>query len=189
MSFSHVRQFSSSIANFDHYRILGVRRNASSKEIKAAFYHLSLIFHPDMQPKKTKMNRANSYNAAISLEEYQRISAAYSVLSDSEKRKAYDRKRAASLTAFDKWRDEFEEWRYRRYYRKRLAEEGKSKGGEGGGEDESEEEEDRRRRAADPPAWELMLGARKTSARLLFLCLFIPGYVFFDRIMRGNLFK
>ena len=65
MSFSHVRQFSSSIANFDHYRILGVRRNASSKEIKAAFYHLSLIFHPDMQPKKTKMNRANSYNAAI----------------------------------------------------------------------------------------------------------------------------
>eukprot|EP00475_Leptophrys_vorax_P007393 TRINITY_DN14680_c0_g1_i2.p1 TRINITY_DN14680_c0_g1~~TRINITY_DN14680_c0_g1_i2.p1 ORF type:complete len:367 (-),score=2.52 TRINITY_DN14680_c0_g1_i2:110-1210(-) len=62
----------------DLYKILGVSRTASDKDIKKAFYKLSLKYHPDKNPSKSAKTK------------YLEISNAYDVLSDPEKRKTYD---------------------------------------------------------------------------------------------------
>ncbi|XP_059479538.1 dnaJ homolog subfamily B member 9-like [Neocloeon triangulifer] len=62
----------------DYYEVLGVKKNASEREIKKAFRKLALKYHPD----KSKAKNAN--------EKFQEITQAYNVLSDSEKRKKYD---------------------------------------------------------------------------------------------------
>lgn len=177
----HVRYFYSSVPRLDHYRVLGVRRNATQKEIKDAFYQLSLVFHPDRQPKKTTLHHGKQmfWQPDPSLEEYQRISVAYSVLRDPEKRLAYDRRRSASLTSFDKWRDDLEEWRHRRYHRNRFARQ------EGAAEGEEEE----RKRRTDHHGVELMMGARKNSNRLLFLVGGVLIYMFYENFIHGRLFR
>ena len=63
----------------DLYQTLGVSRNASKDEIKKAHRKLALKFHPDKNPGKDAQNR------------FKRIQEAYDVLSDDEKRAAYDR--------------------------------------------------------------------------------------------------
>jgi DnaJ-class molecular chaperone len=63
----------------DFYQVLGVRRGADEKEIKAAYRKLARKFHPDVNPNdKTAEAR------------FKEISEAYDVLSDPEKRKLYD---------------------------------------------------------------------------------------------------
>ncbi|XP_065348238.1 dnaJ homolog subfamily B member 9-like [Cloeon dipterum] len=62
----------------DYYEVLGVKKNATEKEIKKAFRKLAIKYHPD----KNKAKNAN--------EKFQEISAAYNVLSDADKRKKYD---------------------------------------------------------------------------------------------------
>jgi DnaJ family protein B protein 11 len=63
----------------DYYKLLGVPRSASSAEIKKAYRKLSLKYHPDKNP---------SPEAAAKFAE---ISNAYDVLSDDQKREAYNR--------------------------------------------------------------------------------------------------
>ena len=63
----------------DYYDILGVTKKASSSEIKKAYRKLAMKYHPD----KTKGN-INFEN------KFKKISEAYAVLSDKEKRKQYD---------------------------------------------------------------------------------------------------
>ncbi|MEO1527577.1 MAG: DnaJ domain-containing protein, partial [Planctomycetota bacterium] len=63
----------------DLYQILGVKRSASKDEIKKAHRKLALKFHPDKNPGKEAQDR------------FKRIQEAYDVLSDDEKRAAYDR--------------------------------------------------------------------------------------------------
>lgn len=63
----------------DLYQILGVSRNASKDEIKKAHRKLALKYHPDKNPGKDAQER------------FKRIQEAYDVLSDEEKRAAYDR--------------------------------------------------------------------------------------------------
>jgi DnaJ-class molecular chaperone len=64
----------------DYYSVLGVPRTASDKDIKTAYRKLARKHHPDVNPGDKK---------AESL--FKEIGEAYSVLSDTEKRKKYDR--------------------------------------------------------------------------------------------------
>jgi preprotein translocase subunit YajC len=63
----------------DPYEVLGVPRSASSEEIKSAFRQLSKDLHPDT-------NKSDSDSSARLAE----VNAAYEVLGDDEKRKAFD---------------------------------------------------------------------------------------------------
>jgi molecular chaperone DnaJ len=62
----------------DYYEILGVNKNASTDEIKAAYRKLAMQYHPD---------RNKSPDAE---EKFKEISEAYAVLSDQNKRQQYD---------------------------------------------------------------------------------------------------
>src|SRR4030088_828939 len=64
----------------DYYKILGVGKNASDDEIKKAYRKLARQYHPDR----------NSGDKGAE-ERFKEISTAHDVLSDSEKRKQYDR--------------------------------------------------------------------------------------------------
>src|SRR6478672_2974842 len=63
----------------DYYQTLGVKRNASEKEIKSAFRKMARKLHPDLNP--------NDREAEARFKE---ANEAYEVLSDAEKRKKYD---------------------------------------------------------------------------------------------------
>ena len=62
----------------DHYRILGIGRNATSGDIKSAYRKLVLAHHPDKSPSKQ------------SAEIFLRATEAYEVLGDGDRRKHYD---------------------------------------------------------------------------------------------------
>jgi molecular chaperone DnaJ len=63
----------------DYYEILGVSRNASPDDLKSAFRQLARQYHPDVNKSPDAEER------------FKEINEAYAVLSDSEKRAAYDR--------------------------------------------------------------------------------------------------
>jgi molecular chaperone DnaJ len=67
-------------ARLDYYKILGVGKNASDEEIKKAYRKLARQYHPDRNAGDKKAE-----------ERFKEISQAHDVLSDPEKRKAYDR--------------------------------------------------------------------------------------------------
>ena len=63
----------------DYYEVLGISRDASEVDIKKAFRRLAFQYHPD---------RNNEAGASAKFKE---LNEAYEVLSDSDKRDAYDR--------------------------------------------------------------------------------------------------
>jgi len=63
----------------DYYEILEVNRSASNDDLKAAFRRLARQFHPDV-------NKSDDAE-----ERFKEINEAYAVLSDQDKRAAYDR--------------------------------------------------------------------------------------------------
>jgi DnaJ-class molecular chaperone len=65
-------------ARLDYYKILGVDKDADVKDIKKAYREGAMKYHPD---------RNQDPKAA---EEFKKISEAYAVLSNEEKRKVYD---------------------------------------------------------------------------------------------------
>jgi DnaJ-class molecular chaperone len=65
----------------DPYAILGVPRNASEDDIRRAFRKLAKELHPDVNPA----------NRATTEERFKKVSSAYQILGDPEKRRAFDR--------------------------------------------------------------------------------------------------
>lgn len=66
----------------DHYKILGVAPQADLQEIKKAYRKLAFQYHPDT-------NRENQFTEA----HFKEINEAYSILSNSSKRRQYDEER------------------------------------------------------------------------------------------------
>jgi molecular chaperone DnaJ len=64
----------------DYYEVLAVSRTATDQEIKSAYRRLAVKYHPDKNP-----------NDAGAEEKFKEAAEAYSVLSDPEQRKRYDR--------------------------------------------------------------------------------------------------
>ncbi|MEI8282932.1 MAG: J domain-containing protein, partial [Armatimonadota bacterium] len=62
----------------DHYRILGVSRNATSGDVKSAYRKIVLVHHPDKS------------NSKQSSEIFLKATEAYEILSDTDRRKHYD---------------------------------------------------------------------------------------------------
>ncbi|WP_445381750.1 DnaJ C-terminal domain-containing protein [Robiginitalea sp. IMCC43444] len=63
----------------DYYKILGLDKNATEKQIKSAYRKLARKYHPDLNP-----------NDEGAKQKFQQVNEANEVLSDPEKRKKYD---------------------------------------------------------------------------------------------------
>ena len=63
----------------DYYEVLGVNSSADNKEIKKAYRRIAMKFHPDRNPDDPEAE-----------EKFKEATEAYEVLSDSQKRAAYD---------------------------------------------------------------------------------------------------
>lgn len=68
------------VAKRDYYEVLGVERSADDQLLKGAYRKLALKYHPDRNPNDREAE-----------EKFKEAAEAYSILSDSQKRAAYDR--------------------------------------------------------------------------------------------------
>ena len=64
----------------DYYKILGVEKDCSGEALRKSYRKLALKYHPDHNPDNDEAQ-----------EKFKEIAEAYGVLSDTEKRKKYDR--------------------------------------------------------------------------------------------------
>lgn len=64
----------------DYYKVLGVDKSASDKDIKNAYRKLARKYHPDLNPNDAEANK-----------KFQQLNEANEVLSDPEKRKKFDK--------------------------------------------------------------------------------------------------
>ncbi|MBM3749386.1 MAG: J domain-containing protein, partial [Acidobacteria bacterium] len=66
-------------ARQDYYETLGVRRNATTDEIRKAYRRLARKHHPDLNPGDKSAE-----------ERFKKVQEAHDVLSDAKKRQMYD---------------------------------------------------------------------------------------------------
>src|SRR5205814_7082173 len=71
---------SNPVSKRDYYEVLGVSRDADEQQLKSAYRKLAMDHHPDRNP-----------NDKHAEERFKEAAEAYSVLSDPQKRSAYDR--------------------------------------------------------------------------------------------------
>ena len=68
------------MAKRDYYEILGLERSADAKEIKTAYRRLAMKYHPDRNPDDAQAE-----------DKFKEATEAYEILSDEQKKAAYDR--------------------------------------------------------------------------------------------------
>uniref|UniRef100_A0A667WXH0 DnaJ homolog subfamily C member 10 n=1 Tax=Myripristis murdjan TaxID=586833 RepID=A0A667WXH0_9TELE len=86
----------------DYYELLGVNREATSREIRRAFKKLALTMHPDKNPGDPSAH-----------DRFLQVSRAYEVLKDEDLRKKYDKYGEKGLDEQQGGR--YESWSYYRY--------------------------------------------------------------------------
>ncbi|MEO1847140.1 MAG: DnaJ domain-containing protein, partial [Pseudomonadota bacterium] len=67
------------MAKRDYYEVLGVDRTASDAELKKAYRRLAMKYHPDRNSDDVSAEK-----------HFKEVKEAYEMLSDSQKRSAYD---------------------------------------------------------------------------------------------------
>jgi molecular chaperone DnaJ len=75
----------------DYYEVLGVSKDAGAGEIKKSYRKLAMKFHPDQNPDDPEAE-----------DRFKELGEAYEVLSDDDKKAAYDRYGHAAFKAGDK---------------------------------------------------------------------------------------
>jgi len=68
------------VAHVDYYEVLSVSKDCDEQELKTAYRKLAMRYHPDRNPDNPEAE-----------ERFKQASEAYQVLSDPQKRAAYDR--------------------------------------------------------------------------------------------------
>ncbi|XP_071370047.1 dnaJ homolog subfamily C member 10 [Centroberyx affinis] len=86
----------------DYYDLLGVNREATTREIRQAFKKLALTMHPDKNPNDDSAH-----------EKFLQVNRAYEVLKDEDLRKKYDKYGEKGLD--DQQGGRYESWNYYRY--------------------------------------------------------------------------
>jgi hypothetical protein len=97
----------------DHYEVLGVTAAADPSEIKRVFRELSRKYHPDVNkgryaftavleyhdssPNRLKLTCAHGEITGSDEDIYRRITAAYNILSDPDRRASYDSRRLMQI--------------------------------------------------------------------------------------------
>jgi molecular chaperone DnaJ len=74
------------VSRRDYYEVLGIEKSADEQALKSAYRKLAMKFHPDRNPGDKEAE-----------EKFKEAAEAYAVLSDSQKRAAYDRYGHAGL--------------------------------------------------------------------------------------------
>lgn len=89
--------------NRDFYKLLGVNREATTREIRQAFKKLALTMHPDKNPGDPSAH-----------EKFLQVNRAYEVLKDEDLRKKYDKYGEKGLDEQQQG-GRYESWHYYRY--------------------------------------------------------------------------
>ncbi|KAK8795716.1 hypothetical protein WA158_000372 [Blastocystis sp. Blastoise] len=87
----------------DYYKILGVKRDATKKQIKSAYRKLALQWHPDKHQGDDK---------EIAEKKFREIAEAYEILSDDENRGKYDRGEDVSGQAQNAQQNPFQNFQF-----------------------------------------------------------------------------
>lgn len=87
----------------DYYKLLGISREASTRDIRQAFKKLALTMHPDKNPNDDEAH-----------DKFLKINRAYEVLKDEDLRKKYDKYGEKGLKD-EQQGGRYESWNYYRY--------------------------------------------------------------------------